>query len=94
MESGVLINLASIEYYKSVKAKAIKGRIVTPVFKDYHQDRYQVIGFFAKKARGLMARYIIDEEITQVEALRQFNGEGYSYNSSLSNEEEWVFTRN
>ena len=94
MESRVLINLASIEYYKSVKAKAIKGQIVTPVFKDYHQDRYQVIGFFAKKARGLMARYIIDEEITQVEALRQFNGEGYSYNSSLSSEEEWVFTRN
>ena len=94
MESRVLNNLASIEYYKSVKAKAIKGQIVTPVFKDYHQDRYQVIGFFAKKARGLMARYIIDEEITQVEALRQFNGEGYSYNSSLSSEEEWVFTRN
>ena len=94
MDSRVLINLASIEYYKSVKAKAIKGQIVTPVFKDYHQDRYQVIGFFAKKARGLMARYIIDEEITQVEALRQFNGEGYSYNPFLSNEEEWVFTRN
>ena len=94
MESRVLINLASIEYYKSVKSKSIRGQIVTPVFKDYHQDRYQVIGFFAKKARGLMARYIIDEEITQVEALRQFNGEGYSYNSSLSSEEEWVFTRN
>jgi len=94
MESRVLVNLASIEYYKSVKAKAIKGQIVTPVFKDYHQDQYQVIGFFAKKARGLMARYIIDEEITRAEALKQFNSEGYSYNSSLSSEAEWVFTRN
>jgi hypothetical protein len=94
MDSRVLINLASIEYYKSIRAKSIKGQIVTPIFKDYHQDRYQVIGFFAKKARGLMARYIIDQQITQVESIKQFNGEGYAYNPSLSNEREWVFTRN
>ena len=93
-DSRVLINLASIEYYKSIRAKSIKGQIVTPIFKDHHQDRYQVIGFFAKKARGLMARYIIDQQITQVEAIKQFNGEGYAYSPSLSNEREWVFTRN
>jgi len=94
MESRILINLASIEYYKSIRSKSIKGQIVTPIFKDYHQDRYQVIGFFAKKARGLMARYIIDQQINQVEEIKQFNGEGYAYNPSHSSEQEWVFTRN
>jgi hypothetical protein len=94
MDSRVLINLASIEYYKSIRAKSIKGQIVTPIFKDYHQDRYQVIGFFAKKARGLMARYIIDKQIKQVEEIKQFNGEGYAFNPSLSNLQDWVFTRN
>jgi len=93
VDSRVLINLASIEYYKSIKAKSIKGQIVTPIFKDYHQDRYQVIGFFAKKARGLMARYIIDRRITQVEEIKQFDREGYAYNPSLSSGQEWVFTR-
>jgi cytoplasmic iron level regulating protein YaaA (DUF328/UPF0246 family) len=94
MESRVLVNLASNEYYKAVKAKAIRGQIVTPVFKDYNQDRYQIIGFFAKKARGLMARHIIDEQINRVEDIKQFDREGYQYDASLSSANEWVFTRN
>ena len=91
--SKVLLNLASNEYFKAVKPKSIRGRIISPVFKDYHQVEYQMIGFFAKKARGLMARYIIDEQINEVDAIKDFNREGYIYSPSLSNEAEWVFTR-
>ena len=91
--SKVLLNLASNEYFKAIKSKSIRGRIITPVFKDYHQGSYQVIGFFAKKARGLMARHIIDGQINEAEAIKQFRSEGYSYNPSLSNEDEWVFSR-
>jgi cytoplasmic iron level regulating protein YaaA (DUF328/UPF0246 family) len=92
-QSKTLVNLASNEYYKSVRPKSVKGQIITPVFKDYHQGKYQMIGFYAKKARGLMARHIIDNAITEAEEIKQFNREGYAYNPSLSNEQEWLFTR-
>jgi hypothetical protein len=92
-DSKILINLASSEYFKAVKSKSVRGRIITPVFKDYQQGSYQVIGFFAKKARGLMARYIIDGQINEAEGIKHFSSEGYSYNPSLSNEDEWVFSR-
>jgi cytoplasmic iron level regulating protein YaaA (DUF328/UPF0246 family) len=91
--SDVLLNLASNEYFKAVKSKSVRSRIITPVFKDYQQGKYQIIGFFAKKARGYMARYIIDEQINDVDAIKHFNREGYSYNPELSNQAEWVFTR-
>jgi cytoplasmic iron level regulating protein YaaA (DUF328/UPF0246 family) len=93
MESKVLINLASNEYFKSIKTKAIRAKIITPVFKDFHQGRYQVIGFFAKKARGMMSRYIIDEQITQAENIKLFDREGYRFNTSQSSDVEWAFTR-
>jgi cytoplasmic iron level regulating protein YaaA (DUF328/UPF0246 family) len=91
--SNVLLNLASNEYFKAIKPKSIRSQIITPVFKDYHQGSYQMIGFFAKKARGFMARHIIDEEINEVEDIKHFRREGYSYDPSLSDETEWVFTR-
>jgi len=91
--SDVLVNLASIEYFKSINPKSIKGRVVTPVFKDYTDGKYQVIGFFAKKARGLMTRFIIDNEIDQAEKVKQFDLEGYTYHSSFSTDQEWVFMR-
>ena len=93
LHTDTLVNLASIEYFKSLKAKTLKARIVTPVFKDYHKDSYQVIGFFAKKARGMMARYIIDNQITDAQALKDFNRDGYAFNSDLSNQHQWAFTR-
>jgi cytoplasmic iron level regulating protein YaaA (DUF328/UPF0246 family) len=92
-DSNVLLNLASNEYFKAIKPKSVRGKIITPVFKDFHQDKYQMIGFFAKKARGMMARHIIDEKINEVEDIKHFDREGYTYNPSLSNEVEWVFTR-
>ena len=93
IDSKVLLNLASSEYFKAIKSKSIRGRIITPIFKDFHQGSYQVIGFFAKKARGLMARHIIDRQINEAEEIKQFSSEGYRYDPSLSNEDEWVFSR-
>ena len=92
-DSNSLINLASNEYFKSIKAKLLKADVITPVFKDYNKGSYQVIGFFAKKARGLMTRYLIDNEIDDPAALKDFSAEGYAFNTAMSNSHEWVFTR-
>jgi cytoplasmic iron level regulating protein YaaA (DUF328/UPF0246 family) len=91
--SNALINLASNEYFKSIKPKLLKADVITPVFKDYNKGKYQVIGFFAKKARGLMARYMIDNEIDNPAALKDFGAEGYAFNKAMSDSHEWVFTR-
>jgi cytoplasmic iron level regulating protein YaaA (DUF328/UPF0246 family) len=90
---AVLLNLASNEYFKSVQPKNIKGRIVTPVFMDKKADKFKIISFFAKKARGLMSAFIIRNKITDVEKIKQFDVDGYSYNSALSEGDKWVFTR-
>jgi len=91
--SNALINLASNEYFKSIKPKLLKADVITPVFKDYNKGKYQVIGFFAKKARGLMARYMIDNEIDNPAALKDFGAEGYAFDKAMSDSHEWVFTR-
>jgi hypothetical protein len=92
-DSSTLINLASNEYFKSIKPKLLKAEVITPVFKDYNKGSYQVIGFFAKKARGLMARFLIDNEINSPAELMNFDAEGYVYNAAMSKSHEWVFTR-
>ncbi|NMP15031.1 peroxide stress protein YaaA [Thalassotalea sp. Y01] len=89
----VLINLASNEYFKSVKKKQLQANIITPAFKDWKNGQYKMISFFAKKARGLMARYIIDKQITDLEQLKQFDVDGYGYNDAMSTPTEPVFTR-
>ena len=91
--SNSLINLASNEYFKSIKPKLLKADVITPVFKDYNKGSYQVIGFFAKKARGLMARYLIENEIDKPAELMDFSAEGYAFNKTISNSNKWVFTR-
>ena len=88
-----LINLASNEYFKSVKKKNLKGTIITPAFKDWKNGQFKMISFFAKKARGLMARYIIENKLTDVEQLKQFDVAGYEYSEALSQGNDWVFTR-
>jgi len=93
MDDNILINLASAEYFKAVRAKKMKARIVTPQFLDAKGGEYKMIGFFAKKARGLMSRYIIQEKINKPEDLKSFNLEGYSYNAKLSKADDFVFTR-
>ncbi|NVO60604.1 peroxide stress protein YaaA [Photobacterium damselae] len=89
----ILVNLASNEYFKSVKPKQVKGTIITPVFKDAKKGQYKVISFYAKKARGLMARYIIDNQIDSIEKLKEFDTAGYYFVAAESTATELVFKR-
>lgn len=91
--TNVLLNLASQEYFKVVKKKQIAGNIVTPVFKDEKNGKLKVISFYAKKARGWMARYILENQIERLEDLQGFNTGGYAYQADLSDEQNLVFTR-
>ena len=91
--SQVLINLASNEYFKSVKPKQIEGEVITPQFKDLKNGQYKMISFFAKKARGVMARYIVTQGINEPEALKDFAEEGYYFCPEQSKAREWVFLR-
>lgn len=92
-ENEVLVNLASNEYFKAVDKKKLNAEIITPVFKDFKNGTYKVISFFAKKARGMMVRYIVDHKVETIDGLKQFNYEDYSYNEELSKGNELVFTR-
>jgi uncharacterized protein len=92
-KSGVLVNLASAEYFRAAKPKLLKARVITPVFKEYKDPSYRVVAIYAKKARGLMCDYIIQNRIARVEDLQSFNSDGYRYTPQLSTEKEWVFTR-
>ena len=89
----VLLNLASDEYFKSVKPKKLAGRIVTPVFEDWKGGRYKIISFYAKRARGLMSRYVITSRIDEVEALQGFDAEGYAFAADASDADTLVFRR-
>lgn len=89
----VLVNLASNEYFKAVDKKAINARIVTPVFKDLKNGAYKIISFYAKKARGLMVRYAADNHVEDVEALKNFDYEGYRFCEEQSKGDTWVFLR-
>ena len=90
---SVLVNLASNEYFKSVQPKNINAEIITPVFMDLKGDKYKIISFFAKRARGLMSAFIIKNKITDAEQLKTFNVDGYSFNSAMSEGNKWVFCR-
>ena len=90
---NVLINLASDEYYKSVKENQLKAKIIKPVFLDNKNGKYKVISFYAKKARGLMCRYLIQNRLTDIEQLKEFDLGGYWFDSASSTETEFVFKR-
>lgn len=90
---SVLVNLASNEYFKSVQPKNINAEIITPVFMDQKGDKYKIISFFAKRARGLMSAFIIKNKITDAEQLKTFNVDGYSFNAAMSEGNKWVFCR-
>jgi len=89
----VFVNLASNEYFKVINKTLLKTPIITPVFKDYKNDKLKIISFYAKKARGMMVRYIIDNTIETVEGLKGFNYGGYAFDANLSSEKELLFTR-
>ncbi len=88
-----LINLASNEYFKSVNKKLLKGRMITPSFKDDRNGTFKTISIFAKQARGYMSDFAIRNKITQAEELKHFHVMGYGFHESLSTEDNWVFTR-
>ncbi|MDN3672342.1 peroxide stress protein YaaA [Flavobacterium branchiarum] len=89
----LFVNLASTEYFSAVDVKALKVPVITPDFKDYKDGKLKIISFFAKKARGMMVRYIIDTNAETVDDLKGFNYEGYQFDSNLSKGNHLVFTR-
>ncbi len=93
IKSEHLINLASNEYFKAVKPKEIKGEIITPAFKELKNGEYKMIGVYAKKARGLLSRYIIQNQLSNIEDIKSFNVDGYKFNAKVSKGNNWVFTR-
>jgi uncharacterized protein len=93
IDADVVLNLASQEYFKAVKPRQLNARLVTPVFKDFKNGQYKIISFFAKKARGLMARYVIQQRLSSVKQLEAFDLAGYVFNAEQSSDHELVFLR-
>jgi cytoplasmic iron level regulating protein YaaA (DUF328/UPF0246 family) len=94
-EAGVdtLVNLASEEYFKAVRPATLKARIVAPVFQDWKNGKYKIISFYAKRARGLMARYCALNHIDRPEHMKSFDLDGYRFDAAESDEVNWVFRR-
>ena len=94
MKDGELfVNLASNEYFSAVDTKTLKVPVITPEFKDYKDGKLKIISFYAKKARGLMVRYIIDKNAETIEDLKGFNYDGYAFDANLSKGNSLIFTR-
>ena len=93
LQTDIVVNLASQEYFKAVKPKLLQGRLISPVFKDFKNGQYKIISFFAKKARGLMARYIIEQRLSTAEQIKGFDLAGYQYSAEQSSANEPVFLR-
>jgi uncharacterized protein len=92
-DSGLVVNLASNEYFSSVKPKELKGQLVTPIFKDEKNGTYKIISFYAKKARGMMADFIVRNQAQAAEDLKAFNTGGYQFNAKASDANTPVFLR-
>lgn len=92
-DDGILINLASNEYFKAVKSRKLRGTVINPQFREWKNGQYKMISFYAKKARGLMSAYIIRNRLSRLEDLKGFDAEGYAFNPELSEGNDWVFTR-
>ncbi|QTN37907.1 peroxide stress protein YaaA [Cryomorphaceae bacterium] len=89
----IIVNLASQEYWKGANKKSLNATVITPEFKDWKNGQFKMLSFFAKKARGMMTRYLLTERIDTMEGLKAFNLDGYSYNEELSSDLSPVFTR-
>lgn len=90
---GVVINLASAEYFKAIDFKVLNRRVVTFEFRELKGEKYTVVMTYAKQARGMMARFLIANRIKKITDLKAFDEGGYLFNSKLSSDENWVFTR-
>jgi len=89
----ILLNLASEEYAKAIQPGALQGRMLTPVFQEGKGGRFKVVSFFAKRARGCMARYVIQNRLLEPQDLLRFEGEGYHFAKDASTEDRWFFRR-
>lgn len=92
-KSTALVNLASEEYFKVVQPSLLGAPVITPVFQDWKDGRYKIISFYAKKARGLMARYAALNAVTDPERLKDFDLDGYAYDAEASSPSQWLFRR-
>ena len=92
-KNELFVNLASQEYFGAVDAKKLKVPVITPEFKDFSNGKLKVISFYAKKARGLMARFLIENNIESIDDMKLFNADGYQFDASLSKGNQLVFTR-
>jgi uncharacterized protein len=88
-----LINLASNEYFSSINQGALRAKLITPVFKEERKGVLKIISFSAKRARGTMARYILDHRLKKFQELKEFNRDGYTFKEELSDQGNWVFVR-
>ena len=91
--AGVLVNLASDEYFRAVKAKKLAVPVIQPVFEDWSNGKFKVISFYAKRARGMMARFVVTGRLTDPERLQGYSAEGYAFDASASDTGRWVFRR-
>jgi len=89
----VIINLASTEYFKAVDLKILNSRVITPHFKDFKNGQLKIVMMYAKHQRGVMARYIIKNKLTNPEDLKLYNQDGYYFDVNSSTENDWVFVR-
>lgn len=92
-KSKVLMNLASVEYSKVIDIKQLNLRVISPEFKEFKDDKLKIVSFYAKRARGLMAKYIVENEITNPDDIKHFESEGYKFLINESTEDKWVFAR-
>ena len=90
---GTVINLASSEYFKAVDLKTLNRKVITCEFREKKGDKYNIVMTFAKQARGMMARFLVEHAITKADDLKSFDSSDYSFNATLSSDDTWVFTR-
>jgi len=88
-----LINCASQEYFGAADRKALKLRVITPVFMEVKDDKPRIVSFFAKRARGAMARFVVENRVTDPDGIKDFTSGGYGYDPDLSDGDKWVFVR-
>ena len=91
--ADTLVNCASQEYFGAVDRKALKLRVITPSFMEVKDEKPRIVSFFAKRARGAMARFIVENRLTDAEAIKDFTSGGYAYDADLSDGDTWVFVR-
>ena len=94
LKSEVVVNLASNEYFRSIRRATLQARVVTPGFRERKNGDYRMVSFFAKKARGLMTSFCLRNRLNDPEDIKQFDVDGYRFNPDLSEGDRWMFTRN